>query len=87
MLKIRFLDVSMQAPFESHVFVEILRQHFDPNIKIVNNLKEEVDIEFVSNKTNSSDLQKLLIRMKAKYDSSVMLDYEKQFKHGTRYDS
>ena len=86
MLKIRFLDVSMQAPFESHVFVEILRQHFDPNIKIVNNLKEEVDIEFVSNKTNSSSLQKLLIRMKAKYDSSVMLDYEKQFKLGFRKD-
>lgn len=84
MLKIRFLDVSMQVPFQSHLFVEILRQHFDSNIKIVNNLREEVDIEFVSNKTNSSDLQKLFMRMEAKYSSSVMLDYEKQFKLGFR---
>jgi Glycosyltransferase family 10 (fucosyltransferase) C-term/Alpha-(1,3)-fucosyltransferase FucT N-terminal domain len=84
MLKVRFLDTSMPEPFESHVFVEILRQHFNPNVEVVRNNSELVDIEFVSNKTVSTDAAKIYMRMKAKIDSRAMSDYRNQMKLGFR---
>jgi len=84
MLKVRFLDTSMPKPFESHIFVQILRKHFDPDVKLVENQKEVVDLEFVSNNTTVSDTKKIIMRLKAKYDSDAMLTYIKRFKSGFR---
>jgi hypothetical protein len=84
MLKVRFLDTSMPKPFESHIFIQILRKYFDSNIKIVENLREVVDLEFASNHTSVSDIRKILMRLKAKYDSDAMIAYSNRFKLGFR---
>jgi Glycosyltransferase family 10 (fucosyltransferase) C-term len=84
MLKVRFLDTSMPKPFKSHIFMQILREHFDPNVKLVENQKEVVDLEFVSNNTTVSDLEKILLRIKAKYNSDAMITYKNRFRSGFR---
>jgi hypothetical protein len=84
MLKVRFLDTSMPKPFASHIFMQILRKHFDPIVKLVENQKDVVDLEFVSNNTTDSDIEKILMRLKAKYNSDAMLTYTTRFKSGFR---